>query len=132
PTGTGCHVDTASGGHPPALLLRAAGGAEHLHGPGGQLVGIVPDPHFAPVAVDMVAGDTLLLYTDGLTERRVDRARHRYDEDALREYAASLAPATAPAIVDAVRTLLSGAGDGFEGGVDDDAAVLAIGVPPDR
>jgi sigma-B regulation protein RsbU (phosphoserine phosphatase) len=39
-------VELASGGHPPALLLRAAGTAEHLDTPGGQVVGALREPWF--------------------------------------------------------------------------------------
>jgi sigma-B regulation protein RsbU (phosphoserine phosphatase) len=125
PTPSGYHADLASGGHPPALLLRADGTADYLHTPGGQLVGVVPDPQFVATRVDLAAGDTLLLYTDGLTEMRADRSRNRYEEAALREFAGSLAPAAASAVVEAVRALLVESGDR----VDDDTAVLAVGVP---
>jgi sigma-B regulation protein RsbU (phosphoserine phosphatase) len=125
PTGAGYRAELASGGHPPALLLRADGAAEYLHTAGGQLVGVLPDPQFAAVTVELVPGDTLLLYTDGLTEMRTDAARNRYEEDALRELGGTLAPTTAPAAVEAVRALLVAVGDGL----DDDTAVLAVGVP---
>jgi phosphoserine phosphatase RsbU/P len=125
PTGAGYRAELASGGHPPALLMGADGAAEYLHTAGGQLVGVLPDPQFAAVTVELVPGDTLLLYTDGLTEMRTDAVRNRYEEDALRELGGTLAPTTAPAAVEAVRALLVAAGDGL----DDDTAVLAVGVP---
>jgi sigma-B regulation protein RsbU (phosphoserine phosphatase) len=126
PTGSGWRVALASGGHPPALLLRADGGTTYLDTPGGQLVGMLRDPQFVGTTVELTAGDTLLLFTDGLTEMRVDRERTRYDEEALEEFACGLAPTTAHAAVAAVRGLLDDTGDGL----DDDVAVLALSCCP--
>ncbi|MFP8962079.1 SpoIIE family protein phosphatase [Streptomyces nanhaiensis] len=136
----GCGLVLASGGHPPALLLRADGTAEYLHTPGGQLVGVLPNAHFTATTVRLAPGDTLLLYTDGLTEARTGRrgkrygGRHeerygeRYGEEALLDFAAGLAPTSAAGAVAAVGALLEGLGEG----VDDDTAVLALGVPAPR
>ena len=75
---------------------------------------------------DSDPGDTLVLYTDGLTEARVGSGTERYDYDgALLDFAAEHAPATASAIVAAIQSLL----DGFGSGLEDDVAVLALGVP---
>jgi sigma-B regulation protein RsbU (phosphoserine phosphatase) len=119
-------VELASGGHPPALLLRAGGTAEHLDTPEGQVVGALREPRFASATATLGPGDTLVLVTDGLLEMRVDRDRTRYDEEHFHAFMAALAPATAAAAVAATRTELIGAGDGL----DDDTAVLALGVPP--
>jgi sigma-B regulation protein RsbU (phosphoserine phosphatase) len=71
-------------------------------------------------------GHPLLLYTDGLTEARTGPGRDRYGDDALLVFAANIAPATAGTTVNAIIALL----DGFGDGLDDDIAVLALGVPP--
>lgn len=63
-------VRLASGGHPPALVLRADGTAGFLPTPGGLLVGILPTASFATATTVLGAGNTRLLYTDGLTEAR--------------------------------------------------------------
>jgi sigma-B regulation protein RsbU (phosphoserine phosphatase) len=117
-------ITLAGGGHPPPLVLRADGTADFVDLGGGQLVGALADPVFVRADVDLAPGDTLLLYTDGLTEARVDTARNRYDEHDLRRLAGSLAPASAAGIVGSLTGLLEGFGDGL----DDDAALLAIGV----
>lgn len=121
----GFHLTLAGGGHPPALLLRADGTADYLQTPGGQLLGVVPDADMAEITVHLGPGDSLLLYTDGLTEARIRGTGERYGDEALLEFARDLAPATAEEAVAAVRRLL----DGFGQGLDDDTAVLAIGVP---
>lgn len=125
PQGDGYQVRLASGGHPPALLLRAHGTAQYLRTPGGQLVGILPDAAFVTTTAWLGPGDTVLLYTDGLTEARTGEAQTRYDEEALHAFAADLAPTTASELIAAVTALLTGFGTGLE----DDAAALALSVP---
>ncbi|MFE2416476.1 PP2C family protein-serine/threonine phosphatase [Streptomyces hokutonensis] len=120
----GFRITLAGGGHPPALLLRADGSADHVDTPGGQLIGVLPDAHIATATVHLAAGDTLLLYTDGLTEARTGGG-DRYGDEALLDFARALAPTTASDAVAAIRDLL----DTFGTGIDDDTAVLAINVP---
>ncbi|MFF8670017.1 SpoIIE family protein phosphatase [Streptomyces sp. NPDC015242] len=122
----GFHITLASGGHPPALLLRADGTADHLPTPGGQLIGVLPDAAVATTSFRLAPGDTLLLYTDGLTEAHTAASGgDRYGDDALLGFVRSLAPTTARRTVAAVRDLLAALGSG----VDDDAAVLAVHAP---
>jgi sigma-B regulation protein RsbU (phosphoserine phosphatase) len=83
-------------------------------------------PHFVACRFRLAPGDTLMLYTDGLTEAGTGIGAERYDDEgALLRFAKAHSPTTASAIVDAARALLEGLGDG----VQDDAAVLAMGVP---
>ncbi|MEU0008704.1 SpoIIE family protein phosphatase [Streptomyces sp. NPDC006314] len=120
-------VHLASGGHPPALILRADGQAEYLPTPGGLLVGILPTAPFTSAKATLAPGDTILLYTDGLTEARTGTSRDTlYGEDALLAFAADQAPAAPREVINALAGLLEGFGDGL----DDDTALLALGVPP--
>jgi sigma-B regulation protein RsbU (phosphoserine phosphatase) len=67
-----------------------------------------------------------MLYTDGLTEASTGIGRERYDDEgALLRFAKAHSPTTASTIVGAVQGLLDGLGPG----VEDDTAVLALGVP---
>jgi PAS domain-containing protein len=59
----------AQGGHFPPVLIRD-GKAVTLEPPDGVLLGAVEDPHFATETTSLKPGDLLLLYTDGLIERR--------------------------------------------------------------
>ncbi len=118
-------VRLASGGHPSALVLRGEGRADYLPTPGGLLVGILPHPHFTSAETTLGPGDTLLLYTDGLTEARIGTHRELYGEDALRAFAAGHTHGGPQELVIALTGLL----DSFGEGLDDDTALLALGVP---
>ncbi|KMO95243.1 PP2C family protein-serine/threonine phosphatase [Streptomyces roseus] len=119
-------ITLAAGGHPPALVLRADGTASFLPTPGGLLIGVLPAAHFTSVTTVLSPGDTLLLYTDGITEARTGADRSAlYGEKALRDFTAGHAGQSPQAIVKALATLL----DGFGAGLDDDTALLALGAP---
>lgn len=119
-------VHLASGGHPPALVLRADGTAGFLPTPGGLLVGILPAAPFATATTVLTAGDTLVLYTDGLTEARTGEGRARlYGDEALLSFVTDHAGERPPDVIHALTDLLRGFGDGL----DDDTALLALGVP---
>jgi serine phosphatase RsbU (regulator of sigma subunit) len=51
-------------------VLRADGSAELLRTPSEPLLGVVPDGSRSDHVVALGDGDTLVLYTDGLVERR--------------------------------------------------------------
>ncbi|MFF3617020.1 PP2C family protein-serine/threonine phosphatase [Streptomyces sp. NPDC002580] len=119
-------VHIASGGHPPALVLRADGTADFLPTPGGLLVGVLPTAPFATATTTLTPGDTLLLYTDGLTEARTgDDRTDLYGDEALRTFTAGHAGKPPHAVIEALTVLLNDFGDGL----DDDTALLALGVP---
>jgi PAS domain S-box-containing protein len=73
-------LDLASAGHLPPLLVRADGGAELLPGSQGVPLGVVDDATYTDEQLELAPGETLLLYTDGLIERRgesIDRGLER-------------------------------------------------------
>ncbi|MFF8287612.1 PP2C family protein-serine/threonine phosphatase [Streptomyces sp. NPDC016309] len=121
--GGGFDITLAGGGHPPALLLRDDGTAAHLHTPGGVLIGVLSSPHVAVTRTRLGPGDTVVLYTDGLTEART--ASGRYGDEELLAFVSGLAPSGAEPTVKALIDLL----EGFGSGLDDDTALLALGVP---
>ncbi len=122
----GFDVELGSGGHLPPLLLRADGSAYYVDSTGGHAVGLVAEPQFVSARFHLAPGDTVVLYTDGLTEALTGVRRERYDDQgALLRFAESHAPATASAIVEGIHALL----DSLGSGVEDDVAALALGVP---
>src|SRR3954454_19304328 len=60
-------VRLALGGHPLPFVLRHDGKVEQIGEP-GMLLGIRPDPRLHEVETMLSPGDSLLLYTDGVTE----------------------------------------------------------------
>jgi serine phosphatase RsbU (regulator of sigma subunit) len=58
----------ANGGHNPPCLRRADGSMEALSGAGGLVLGAMPGVVFPEHAVQLLPGDRLVLYTDGVTE----------------------------------------------------------------
>ncbi len=60
----------SNAGHPPPVLARPDGTAVLLHSDPELLIGLVPDAPRSDHGTVLQAGDTLLLYTDGLVERR--------------------------------------------------------------
>ncbi|MBY6348920.1 serine/threonine-protein phosphatase [Rhodococcus corynebacterioides] len=125
PSADGVVVDLAGGGHPPPVHVRGDGSARYVDDLlGGQLVGGLPTPHFTSHRLVLSPGDVLLLYSDGVTEARVGGGRYDDDGDLL-TYVADSAPTTAADLVDHVTALVDGFGDGLQ----DDAALLALGVP---
>ena len=57
-------------GHPPPLVLSPEGEASFLDGSPGLPFGVRGDPDYRESTVTVAPGSTLLLYTDGLVERR--------------------------------------------------------------
>ena len=76
----------ARAGHLPPVLVRG-GTARELPLPGGVLLGMDPDASYEEAVQSLEPGDTLLLFTDGLIERRGDSI-----EDVLGEFVAGLGP----------------------------------------
>lgn len=110
-------VTTCLGGHPPPLLMRADGSLTTVGRP-GSLLGLFEDVSLHETEAELRRGDTIALFTDGLTELSVERP----DEGGSMLRAALLAAADedAAGIVKTVeRTLLEPRGE-----LRDDAALV--------
>jgi len=70
-------------GHNPGLLMRADGSTEWLESTGMPL-GILPEGEFNAGEKTLEVGDTLVLYTDGITEPE-NPDEEEYGEERLRE-----------------------------------------------
>jgi sigma-B regulation protein RsbU (phosphoserine phosphatase) len=122
PPSAGFRAVVASGGHPQPLLLRADGTAGH-HSTKGRIVGVFPDSVYTNTVLTVRPGDTLMLYTDGITEARI--GGERFGVEGLIRFARETAPTTAPSVVGAFTDLL----DNLGGGLEDDIAVMALSAP---
>lgn len=70
-------VTWSRAGHPPPLLVEPDGTGRFLEGDGaGAVLGAPGRPGYAEAAVPIRPGTTLLLYTDGLVERRGELLDH--------------------------------------------------------
>ena len=107
------------GGHLPPLVLPAGGRPFYLDLAEGKPLGVIDDARFSEVAVPFAPGDRLLLFTDGLIERRGPSL-----DGALKRLSA-VAAAT-----DTCAELLDAALGAFDLPPRDDVAVLALTLPP--
>ena len=115
-TGT---VELALGGHPNPLLLTAAGEVLPI-GTTSPLLGTFDAWQGATDTVVLGPGDTLLLYSDGVTEARA--GKEFFGEDRLTATLRSAAGLHATAIAQLIETKVLA----FAGALDDDLAVLAL------
>ena len=58
----------ANGGHNPPYIRRAAGTVETLRGAGGLVLGAMPGGSYPTHTAQLLPGDRLVLFTDGVTE----------------------------------------------------------------
>lgn len=58
----------ANGGHNPPFIIRTDGSVQRLPKVAGTLIGALEDMVFEEGTIDLGPGDTLFLYTDGVTE----------------------------------------------------------------
>jgi serine phosphatase RsbU (regulator of sigma subunit) len=125
-THAGLDVELVLAGHVQPVLLRADGTAE-LIGQFGTAVGLLPTVRLTCTPHCLGPGDTLLVYTDGVTERR--RGREQFGADRLLEVATSAAGRPARQVVAAVREAV----ERFSADpLDDDVALLAVRAVPPR
>jgi serine phosphatase RsbU (regulator of sigma subunit) len=113
----------ARAGHLPPVLIRDGTGAE-LPLPSGVLLGMDPDAGYEEATQSLRTGDTLLLFTDGLIERRGESI-----VDVLSAFATTLGPLSRPdgreltAAAQADRILANAASD-----TEDDACLVAVRI----
>ena len=115
----GERLTLSSAGHPPPLIRRGVPGqpatARYVEAPPGVPLGL--DGRRATLTVDFLPGDTLLLFSDGVVERRRQSLTRGFDD---------LADAVARAATGDPRTLCALATGAVPGSTEDDVAVLAV------
>ncbi len=120
PTDDGFDVRLCLGGHPPPILVRADGTASPVGTP-GTLIGVLEAPRLREVTVALRAGDTLVLYTDGVTESRRDGVE--LGQGRLLDLLATRIEADAEAVADRIVDFV---GEYSRGSAVDDIAVLVL------
>lgn len=78
----------SNAGHPPMMLRRPGGDIQELTTP-GPAVGIMRGVPFTQASIFIGSGDTLLMYTDGITEARSEGGEEFFGYDRLRDVFAS-------------------------------------------
>lgn len=112
------------GGHPLPLLTRAGGTPEPWGDP-GSLVGVLEEPTFLDALVTLGPGDTVVAFTDGVTEGR--RGEEFFGDDGLREAVVNHAGSANSLAAGVLADVLA-----FQSGnARDDIAVVVVGVPRD-
>jgi phosphoserine phosphatase RsbU/P len=125
PTRGGASVQISSAGHPLALVRRADGRVQTFGRP-GTLLGLLPGPELSNSRSLLRAGDSLILFTDGVTESRSHVDRDLYGDRRLRAFIAGLGDASAALVADAIQQATLA----FSGGASsDDSVVLVLKIP---
>jgi PAS domain S-box-containing protein len=114
----GRRLTYAKAGHPPALLVDAAGATRWLDDVQGVPLGALDDAVYREAETELSPGSTLVLYTDGLVELRSEMIDRGFER--LRA-AAIAAPDQIDALCDVIleRTLINP-------DVDDDVTLLVL------
>ena len=132
-----CTVDTdlglltyANAGHYPPILVHADGSVERLS-TGGPVLGVFADASYDQRQTTIVAGDRVILFTDGITEVHPagtdpDDPQHaELGDDALVALAVEHRACSAPAL----QSRLAAAISSFAGGTfQDDATLIVLAI----
>ncbi|MHB2019606.1 MAG: PP2C family protein-serine/threonine phosphatase [Candidatus Xenobia bacterium] len=119
----GASLTLACGGHPLPLLLRADGTVGHVGQP-GRLLGLYGSLGLRESVIQLSIGDTVIFYTDGITEARGHGAPF---DGQLPQVVASCAGLEASAIVEQIEKAVMA----WQHDVPvDDMALLAVRIKP--
>ncbi|WP_424215857.1 SpoIIE family protein phosphatase (plasmid) [Streptomyces sp. BI20] len=123
PTADGLDVELVRAGHTHPLHLDADHTTHVIDVP-GLLLGITPDPAPTLHRLRLRPGESLLLYTDGITEARDTRGREFGEEGIVEALAGTPRRPGAADLVDAVTKAVHAFTAGRD--IDDDQAVLVL------
>ena len=115
----------AIGGHNPPLLLRSSTGESILLEGSGPIMGILPNAEFSNTLINLMTGDIITFFTDGVTEQE-NESEEEFSLDRLKELVLTKEQTPATAIV----TSISEAVANFAGSAEqtDDLTVVIAKV----
>ena len=113
----------ANAGHNPPLLLRAHGACDFLPVKKGLLAGFVPDVRYPVAKIRLKPGDSVLVYTDGVTEA-ADPGGDLYTESRLLSAARNARQDDPRALINTIRASIASFGQGAPQA--DDITLLAL------
>jgi len=118
-------LQSASGGHNPPLLLRTSTGESILLEGSGPIMGILPNAEFSNTLINLMTGDIITFFTDGVTEQE-NESEEEFSLDRLKELVLTKEQTPATAIV----TSISEAVANFAGSAEqtDDLTVVIAKV----
>jgi PAS domain S-box-containing protein len=119
----GVGVDASRAGHPPPFLVRPEGAVEEV-GCSGRVLGVFPEAELEDTSLRLMPGETLVLYTDGITEARSPDGEF-FGEGRLRQLLSSCAGSDAGTFAGRIKDTVL---DFQEGSPRDDLAVLVLRV----
>lgn len=125
PHPAGISVRISCGGHDPALIRRADGRIQPL-GRHGLILGWLPHPTLRDQRTVLHPGDSLILYTDGVTEGRRADDRTLFGLERLHQVIADTRTGGADGLVAAIDDAVTAFTLGHAA---DDTAVLVLHVP---
>jgi PAS domain S-box-containing protein len=117
----GVGIDVSCAGHPAPLLVRPDGQVEEV-GPPGKVLGVFDDAELGDGSLRFMPGETLVLYTDGVTEARSPDGEF-FGDERLRRLLSSCSGLDAAGIAARIKNVVL---DFQEGYPRDDVAVLVL------
>jgi serine phosphatase RsbU (regulator of sigma subunit) len=121
----GTELRFANGGHPLPLVIRADGTVREVGEP-GTLLGILPDPDLGDEEVTLEPGDSIVLYTDGVTDAAAPEVIR--DPEELARLVSGREAGSADEIADELLRLAVGDTNASE--PRDDIAIMVVRVLP--
>jgi serine phosphatase RsbU (regulator of sigma subunit)/PAS domain-containing protein len=117
---SGARLRIVCAGHPSPLLVRREGGGVAPVGRPGTLLGAFPEGRWTITDVELRDGDSLVLYTDGVTDTRGPDGG-RFGAERLEETLRAIGPVAAEEIAGGIDAALQAFGE-----QRDDVAVLVL------
>ncbi|MBQ1669986.1 MAG: serine/threonine-protein phosphatase, partial [Prevotella sp.] len=116
-------ITYTNAGHNPPYILKANGTVETLPMSNNIIVGVFDDFTFSEETCHLDKGDTIVLFTDGVTEA-IDIAEKEYGDDRIKDCLAKHSGNSCQQIIDAIKADVSN----FVGEAEqsDDITLLAL------